>query len=91
MKYRFKATEQFWRAFYALPANQKESVRKTWGLFKANPFDSRLGTHKIHRLSARFRNTIYSVVIEGDLRAVFYAEGNLVITVDIGTPAIYKG
>ncbi len=91
MKYRYQATDQFWRAFYALPSGQKESTRKAWELFKQNPFDPRLGTHKIHRLSARYRKTIYSVVIEGDLRAVFFLEGDTVITVDIGTHAIYKG
>ena len=90
MRYRFKATEQFWRAFYALAPEQKESARKSWQLFKADPFDARLGTHKIHRLSARYRKTIFAVGIEGDLRSVFYMEGDLVITVDIGTHAIYK-
>lgn len=91
MRYRFKATEQFWRAFYALSAEQKESARKSWQIFKADPFDPRLGTHKIHRLSARYRKTIYGVAIEGDLRSVFYLDGDLVITVDIGSHAIYKG
>ncbi len=33
---------------------------------------------------------VYSVVIEGDLRAVFYLEGSLVVTVDLGTHDIYK-
>lgn len=91
MTYRYQATDQFWRSFYALPSGQKESTRKAWELFKHNPFDPRLGTHKIHRLSARYRKTIYAVVIEGDLRAVFYVEDDAVITVDIGTHAIYKG
>ena len=88
MRYRFKATEQFWRAFYALSAEQKESARKSWQVFKADPFDPRLGTHKIYRLSARYRKTIYGVAIEGDLRSVFYLDGDLVITVDIGSHAI---
>lgn len=34
--------------------------------------------------------TLYAVDIEGDLRAVFYVEQNLVVTVDIGTHDIYK-
>jgi len=29
-------------------------------------------------------------MFEGDLRAVFYVEGNCVVTVDIGTHDIYK-
>ena len=90
MTYRFKATERYWHAFYALPPAQKESVHAAWKIFKLDPFDARLGTHKIHRLSARYRLNIFSVVIEGDLRAVFYVEGNLVVTIDLGTHDIYK-
>jgi hypothetical protein len=34
---------------------------------------------------------IYAVNIESDLRAVFYIEGDWVVSVDIGTHAIFKG
>ena len=91
MKYRFKATQQFWESFYALPAGQKESTRRAWEIFKENPFDPRLRSHKIHKLSAQYRRTIYAAEIESDLRAVFYIEGDLVITVDIGSHKIYRG
>ncbi len=91
MKYRFKPTESFWASFYDLNPHQKDSTRRTWNIFKQNPFDSRLRTHKIHRLSAHYGRTIYAVDIEGDLRAVFYIEGNCVVTVDIGTHDLYKG
>ena len=91
MNYRFKPTEQFWESFYELSASQKESTRRAWNIFRQNPFDPRLRTHKIHRLSSVYGRTIYAVDIEGDLRAVFYIEKNLVVTVDIGTHDIYKG
>jgi hypothetical protein len=39
---RFKASETFWRNFYLLNSQQKESTRKVWAIFKANPFDPRL-------------------------------------------------
>jgi mRNA-degrading endonuclease YafQ of YafQ-DinJ toxin-antitoxin module len=74
-----------------LSASQKESTRRAWNIFRKNPFDPRLRTHKIHRLSSLSGRTIYAVDIEGDLRAVFYIEKNLVVTVDIGTHDIYKG
>ena len=90
MSYEYKVVPSFWKKFYALPPAQKESVRKAWKIFKVDPFDPRLGTHKIHSLSAEYRRTIYAVEIEGDLRAVFVVKGNQVITVDIGTHAIYK-
>ncbi len=91
VNYHFKPTQQFWEHFYALPSQQKESVRDAWRIFKANPFDPRLRPHKIHRLSARFGRTIYAVDVEADLRVVFYVEGHLVVTVDIGTHDIYRG
>ena len=90
MTYRFKATDRYWHAFYALPPAQKAAVRAAWAIFKIDPFDPRLGTHKIHRLTARYRTTIYSVVIESDLRAVFYIQGDLVVTVDLGTHDLYR-
>jgi hypothetical protein len=49
-----------------------------------------LRTHKIASLSARFGRTIHSVWIEGDLRAVFYQDGADIVSVDIGTHAIYR-
>ena len=91
MKYRYKPTRRFWESFYDLTAKQKDAARRAWRIFKANPFDPRLRPHKIHRLSAQYDHTIYAVEIEGDLRAVFYVEGDVVVTVDIGTHDIYRG
>ena len=90
MKYRFAATEAFWKAFYALPSSQKESTREAWSFFRENPFHPRLRTHKIHRLSAIMGKTVHAVVIEGDLRAVFYVDGGTVITFNIGSHAVYR-
>ena len=90
MKYRFKAAENYWKKFYQLSPRQKESVRQKWAIFKDDPFDPRLGTHRIIKLSSRFNKTVYSVVIESDLRAVFYLEGDIVWTVDIGPHSVYR-
>ena len=83
--YRFQASETFWKKFYRLSPGHKASVRSAWEIFKVNPFDSRLGTHRINNLSSQYKKTIYSVVIEADLRALFYVEGDKICTVDIGT------
>jgi hypothetical protein len=88
--YRFKTSEDFWASFYALSSPQKERVRQVWQIFKANPFDARLRTHKIHRLSARYGTTIYSVVVEGNLRVLFHLQGNVVTTLDVGTHDVYR-
>ena len=90
MRYKYQASENFWKKFHRLSAGQKESVRTAWSIFKENPFDPRLGAHRINSLSVQYKRTIYSVVIEADLRVVFYLEGGTIQTVDIGTHAIYK-
>jgi hypothetical protein len=88
--YRFRAAENYWKKFYRLSPEQKESVRRVWVAFKIDPFDPRLGTHKINRLSSQYHKTVYSVAIEGDLRAIFYLDGDIVWTVDIGTHSVYR-
>ncbi len=90
MKYHFKPTQTFWESFYALSSSQKASTRQAWQIFKQNPFDPRLRSHKIHRLSARYGRTIHAAEIEADLRAIFYVEGDTVITVDIGSHDLYR-
>ena len=90
MKYRYRAVERFWMSFYRLNPVQKESARKAWEIFKVNPFDSRLRTHKIQRLSAYYGRTIYAVEIESDLRSTFYLDGETVVSLIIGTHDIYK-
>ena len=90
MKYRYRAVERYWTTFYRLPATQKESARKAWQIFKENLFDPRLRTHKIQSLSARYGRTIYAVEVEGDLRSLFYLDGDIVVSLVIGTHEIYR-
>jgi mRNA-degrading endonuclease YafQ of YafQ-DinJ toxin-antitoxin module len=91
MKYRFRATRTFWRSFGKLPIQQQRTAREAFTIFKENPFDPRLRSHKIHKLSARYGRIIYSAEMEADLRVVFYVEGNTVVTVDIGSHDLYRG
>lgn len=86
----FKATENFWRKFYALPPAQKQLARERWEIFKVDPFDARLGTHKINSLAARMKKTVRSVVIDDDLRVIFVMDGDVVTTLDIGPHPIYR-
>jgi mRNA-degrading endonuclease YafQ of YafQ-DinJ toxin-antitoxin module len=89
-KYIFKTTPAFRTALRKLTPRQKASARTAFGIFKENPFDARLRTHKIHGLSAKLRRTIYSVSIGSDLRAIFYIEGDVVVSLDVGDHAIYR-
>jgi len=70
---------------------QQRSSREAFAVFKQNPFDPRLRSHKIHKLSARYGRVIYAAEIEADLRVVFYIEANTVVTVDIGSHVVYRG
>ena len=91
MNYRFRAAKSFWRSWSKLSREQQQMARRTFPIFKQNPFDPRLRAHKIHRLSAHYGRTIYAVDIAGDLRAAFYLEGETIWSVSIGTHDIYKG
>ncbi len=90
VKYRYKPTKKFWEQFRALPPHQQVLAREKFRIFAVNPFDPRLRTHKIHRLSAALRHTVHAVVVEGDLRAAFYIQGDTVVSFAIGTHDIYK-
>ena len=85
MRYRYRATERFWTSCYRLSPEQKESTRRAWEIFKEALFDPRLRAHKIQRLSAHYQRTIYAVEIEGDLRSLFYLDGDTVVSVVVGT------
>jgi len=76
VSYQYRAVENFWRDFYRLDPPQKASVRRAWQTFKSDPFHRSLGAHEIHELSAKARHTIYSVVIEADLRAILRIDGS---------------
>ena len=91
MNYRSRSAKSFHRALAGLNPKQKQVAKAAFRIFKQNPFDPRLRTHKIHKLSATHGKTIYSVWIESDLRAVFYLDGSTVWSIDIGTHAIYRG
>ena len=90
MKYQYRAVEKFWRNFYKLGSDQKESIRRAWEVFKRDPFHPSLKSHEIHELSARAKHTIYGAVIELDLRIIFRIDGSWITTLDVGTHKIYR-
>jgi mRNA-degrading endonuclease YafQ of YafQ-DinJ toxin-antitoxin module len=91
VKYRFEGTQRFWEKRKALTPRQRESADRAWKIFKQNPFDPRLRSHKIHKLSSQYRRTVYAAVIEGDLRVIFCVEGDRVVSMDIGSHDVYRG
>ena len=89
-KYLFKTTDSFRKALRKLDRDQKASARKAFAIFKDDPFDARPRTHKIHGPSIKLRRTIYSVYIEGNLRALFHVDGDVAVSLDIGDHSIYR-
>ena len=87
---RYLATPQFWRSYGRLSESQRASAQRVWRIFKEDPFDPRLKTHRIASLSGRAGRTIHAVWIEADLRVIFYLDGADVVSVDIGTHTIYR-
>ena len=45
---------------------------------------------RLHALSARAKETVYAVVVAGNLRVIFVLRGNIVYTLDIGSHALYR-
>ena len=90
MKYRFRATPSFRKSLAHLTPSQKASARKAFAIFKIDPFDPMLRTHKIHRVSAKLGRSVYSVWIEADVRALFYLDGDFVVSIEIGSHKIYR-
>src|SRR6266446_6137164 len=76
--------------FLQIKTRAKESVRRSWQLFKGDPFHPSLGSHEIHELSARAKHTIYATVIDADLRVIFRIDGSWVTTLDVGSHRIYR-
>jgi hypothetical protein len=66
-------------------------AKSKYAIFKKDPFDSRLGAHKIHKLSSRYGTTVYGGHVEGDLCFTFLKDSpSSVLSLDIGTHDIYK-
>jgi hypothetical protein len=86
----FKATPSFWNSYNSLTSALREEADEAFRIFRKDPFDPRLRTHKINMLSARYSRNVFSARVASNLRSVFYIEGETVVSFDIGTHDIYK-
>ena len=85
----FRRRKKFKASYDRLTREQKEAVKEAWPQFQEDPFSPQFGTYQIQRLRAFYGKTVYSVVLMGDLRALFILDGKTVVFVDIGTHKIY--
>ena len=80
-------TTHFIKAYKSLPEEIKVRSKHREEIFKANPFDSRLKTHK---LKGRFKG-YWSYAIDYQYRILFrFIDNETVLYHDIGTHDIYR-
>ena len=78
---------KFARQFKKLPKEVKESAIKCEKLFRTNPFNSKLGTHKLHGTMKEY----WAFSISHSHRIGFtFVDGDLVRFHAIGSHNIYK-
>lgn len=82
-----KVSPLFEKHYRGLPAIIKEAAQKKEKMFRENPFNSRLRTHKLH---GRERNVL-AFWIDYTYRIKFiFLSNEEVLFLDIGTHEIYK-
>lgn len=77
---------QFQRSFLSLPDDVQKAAKIKIILFKNDPFDFSLKTHKLH---GKLKNH-WSFTIKGQYRVLFIFEKADVILLDIGPHDIYN-
>src|ERR1043165_2369384 len=89
-KFTFRRTPDFRKDFAALSSEDKRAAKELFLKFRKcdNPFQFP-GVHRIHRLSALYKTTVYSGPIRPNLRFIFILVGSEIRSVGIGTHAIY--
>ena len=68
-------TEDFSKQFKVLRQNQKQHFYERLDLFKKNPHDKALRDHALKGKHKGYR----SIDIEGDLRALYYVKGDVIV------------
>lgn len=80
-------SDKFRRAYKKLPYEIKDIAEKKEELFRKNPFNSQLKTHKLKGELSDF----YSFSITYHYRIVFHFENDTTIVFDlVGTHTVYK-
>jgi hypothetical protein len=75
-----RATPSFWRTYDKLKQSDRDSARRVFRLFSANPAHNSLQFKKLRRHA-----NVYSVRVTLDVRAVGYREGDIIEWFWIGT------
>lgn len=82
-----RASSSFRKAFKKLPKHIRNKTREKEIIFRTDPFDRRLDTHKLH---GKYKEC-WAFTIADQYRIMFiFAESNVIDFVDIGTHKIYR-
>jgi len=82
-----RVSSKFKKSYKKLPKSVKVKAREKEQIFRANPFDSRLDTHKLH---GRYKEYSAFTVV-GQYRIMFvFIDLDKVDFINIGTHEIYK-
>lgn len=79
-----KTTDRFWKCYNKLPEDIKKEAKKSYNIFKKDPFYPSLHYKKIH--STR---PIYSLRITKDYRAIGIQQNNQMLWFWIGSHSDY--
>ena len=82
-----RVSSKFKKSYRKLPNRVKVEAKKKEKIFRKNPFDKRLGTHKLH---GKYKNS-YAFTVIGQWRIMFaFSSKDRVDFIDIGTHEIYR-
>lgn len=77
---------RFKESYQRLPSRIKKKAERKELIFRANRFDSRLDTHKLH---GKLKNQ-WSFSVDGKYRILFEFDKSDVVFLDIGDHGIYE-
>lgn len=82
-----RPTSKFRKSYEKLPRRIKEAALEKEKIFRQNPFDSRLDTHKLH---GRYKD-YWAFTVISQYRIMFaFAAKNIIDFINVGTHEIYK-
>tara|TARA_Y100000031_G_scaffold155572_1_gene206747 strand:- start:256 stop:519 length:264 start_codon:yes stop_codon:yes gene_type:complete len=82
-----KTTASFDRRYKKLPRKIKDKAKEKENIFRNNPFDHRLRTHKLHGKEKEM--WAFWIDYKYRIKFVFLGEGE-VLLLDVGTHDMYK-
>jgi addiction module RelE/StbE family toxin len=82
-----RVTSKFEKSYKKLSQEVKSKLKEKERVFRTNPFDSRLDTHKLH---GKYKS-YWAFTITGQYRIMFaFVKSDRVDFINIGTHEIYK-